>query len=814
MNIQSTKSRNSWRSPGEEDKASLTLNASGGSIRQRNTRGNSLIDRDADRPAVLLRHVYDTQGRETLNAKERLDFVPIGQGSEAYMRERRNTNSFMTYNIQKDRKRWLLTTLVGFLTGFSAFLITLGVKEMSELKFRLANLALRTNFVWGFLTLAAFNALFVCIAGALTAFVAPPAAGSGIPAVKAWLNGSKTLHLLALKTLFVKMTGAALAVSGGLYVGKEGPMVHAGSILASNVTRGRSKTLNVDTGKLRDFRNDADSREFVSCGAAAGVSAAFGAPIGGILFSLEEASSFWSARLTWRAFWASCVSTFTLNLFLTGYLSGWKEFGNFNVPGLITFNVSDSAGYEIWQLPAFVILGLIGGLLGSLFSALNVRLTRWRRVNVPKTSPKKRLVEVMSAVVLTTVLCGLLPVIYGECYPVGDFQKITDGTLQEVPQIGQFTCEKDHYNPLAVLLWNPQEASIQFILSRHTSGFFHPGQIIVTMVVIFICSCYTYGTAVPSGLFVPLILVGAQYGRLMGMSLKYLWPDQDIDNGTFALLGAASMLGGTVRMTISLTVIVLEITNDIKFLLPIMMVIMTSKSVGDRINMALYDAHIGLSYTPMLEPECPSFIPVFAQARDVMSAPVVSVRAETMTVEDILRLLNSCRHNGFPVVGGVGGQYAGMILRHQLLVLIQEKIWLDHNLTLPTSIFSNDRHFRDQYKPTASDFDLDERDLASKLNLSAYMTPSALVVAPSYPLTSTYMLFRSLGLRHLCIVDEKKQIPVGMITTKCLLEEDLEHKFHHFELSDEDFEARLKQFHQPSSRQSETTAGRSNASRV
>lgn len=124
------------------------------------------------------------------------------------------------------------------------------------------------------------NMCLVSIGSCLVTYIAPEAAGSGIPIVKCYLNGIKVPRIVRLTTLVVKMCGVILSVVGGLVGGKEGPMVHAGSVVAAGISQGKSEYFRRDCNVLKYFRNDKEKRDFVVGGASAGVAAAFGAPLG------------------------------------------------------------------------------------------------------------------------------------------------------------------------------------------------------------------------------------------------------------------------------------------------------------------------------------------------------------------------------------------------------------------------------------------------------------------------------------------------------------------------------------------------------
>ena len=96
----------------------------------------------------------------------------------------------------------------------------------------------RAHSVLPVLAWTGINFVLVFVAAFLCAFFAPVAAGSGIPQIKCFLNGVKVPKVIRLRTYVVKTVGIILAVVGGLACGKEGPMVHAGAVIAAGISQG------------------------------------------------------------------------------------------------------------------------------------------------------------------------------------------------------------------------------------------------------------------------------------------------------------------------------------------------------------------------------------------------------------------------------------------------------------------------------------------------------------------------------------------------------------------------------------------------
>merc|ERR1719182_717158 len=164
---------------------------------------------------------------------------------------------------------------------------------------------------------------------------------------------------------------------------------------------------------------------------------------------------------------------------------------------------------------------------------------------------------------------------------------------------------------------------------------YSPAALMTFFCFFFILAVITYGISVPSGLFVPSILCGAAYGRLVGMLMTGITGNTEIKEGTYALLGAASFIAGAMRMTVSMCVIILEL--------------LVSKATADLTGiLPIYDLHIHIKKIPLLEHSAEKYFRHLT-ASDAKSKKCVQF-GRVEKVGFILDVLKSSVHNGFPVI--------------------------------------------------------------------------------------------------------------------------------------------------------------------
>lgn len=701
---------------------------------------------------------------QTVSSKyESLDYdVPENQ---LYIEEYKASTSRQYFRI--NISRWIVMLLTGIMTGLVAVCIDICILEMSTLKYNCLKhyfhvfIYQPSKILIPFCLWISIDMAMVAVAAILVSYGEPVAAGSGIPVIKCYLNGVKIPHVVRLKTLVVKAVGVVFAVAGGLAVGKEGPMIHSGAVLAAGISQGRSILFRRDFQLFETFRTDHEKRDFVSGGAAAGVSAAFGAPVGGVLFSLEEGASFWNQNLTWRIFFASVISTFSLNCLLSIYHG---HSGELSYPGLINFGTFSDVNYSVYEIPFMLIMGLIGGLLGALFNYINQKLTVFRMRYIK--AAWKRVLEAVLIAAVTACASFNMIYYYDVCKPNG---------VNNITEPLQFFCKDGEYSVMGSLVFKLPEESIKNLF--HTPpGTYDAQVLLIFFPIYFLLATWTYGVFVPSGLFVPCILTGAAWGRLFALCLSKILPNTFvISTGLYAVIGSAAFLGGVVRMTISLTVILMEATRNITYGLPMMLVIMVAKWIGDIFNEGLYDIHIRLSRVPILGWDPPQMVEGL-NARYIMNKPVVCMNL-VENVGKVIELLKTTPHNGFPVVeplsqseesSEVFGAFRGVILRSQLIVLLKHKVFFERDKQ-PTEHKLTMKDFRDAYprfQPVRT-IRVSPLEKECFVDLQPFMNTMPHTVHEESSLSRVFHLFRALGLRHLVVVDHHNQV-VGIVTRKDL----------------------------------------------
>ncbi|KAI5416123.1 hypothetical protein KIW84_041245 [Lathyrus oleraceus] len=674
--------------------------------------------------------------------------------------------------------KWLLCLMIGVIVGFIGFCNNLAVENLAGIKFVItSNMMLQRRFLLAFVIFFASNLILTLFACIITAFIAPTAAGSGISEVKAYLNGVDAPGIFTVPTLFVKVEidvrstlagpwlarsslfirlsiiGSITAVSSSLLVGKAGPMVHTGACVASLLGQGGSKRYGITWRWLRFFKNDRDRRDLIVCGSAAGIAAAFRAPVGGVLFALEEMASWWRTSLLWRAFFTTATVAIFLRAMIDVCLSG--KCGLFGKGGLIMFDAySASISYHLADVPLVFILAIIGGLLGSLFNFMTNKVLRMYNVINEKGIICKLLLACLISIFTSCILFGLP--LFASCRPC------PPDAVEPCPTIGRsgiykkFQCPPHYYNGLASLIFNTNDDAIKNLFSMNTDNEFEFSSMLIFFIICLSLSILSCGIVAPVGMFVPIIVTGASYGRMVGILVG---KRSNLCHGLYAVLGAASLLGGSMRTTVSLCVIMLELTNNLLLLPLIMMVLLVSKSVANVFNANIYDLIMKAKGLPYLETHAEPYMRQLTVG-DVVTGPL-QVFNGIERVRNIMFILRTTTHNGFPVIDEPPGLEApvlfGIILRDHLITLLKKKTFL------PTPAANNYDVLRqfssDDFAKKGSterlkieDIHLTEEEMGMYIDLHPFTNASPYTVVETMSLAKALILFREVGLRHLLVI--------------------------------------------------------------
>lgn len=404
-------------------------------------------------------------------------------------------------------KLYLLCVAVGAITGFIVSLYRLILGHANVLRKMLVDHSVVKGpqfifIVWLIFILIGFAVDFI-------AKKYPKISGSGIPQVKGILLRQLD-YVKWFQELIAKFVSGVLGIGAGLSLGREGPSVQIGSYVAFGIS------------KIFD-RDVIEKKYLITSGASAGLAGAFGAPLSGVMFALEELHRFISSKLLICAFLASIASNFM----------GRRLFGSGTSFDLIALYPKNINPY--YQFALYIILGVIIAFLGKLFTFLLLKAQ-----DIYKTKKVSRWLKVSFIMSTSLLLCYFLPEVTG-----GGHDLVEDMVTEK--------------NTIQILL--------------------------IIFIVKLLFTVFSYATGFAGGIFLPMLVLGAVVGKIFALVLiKYFnFPPEYISH--FMILGMAGYFVAVVRAPITGAVLILEMTGNFDHLLALATVSVIAYYVTDVIGL-------------------------------------------------------------------------------------------------------------------------------------------------------------------------------------------------------------------------------------
>lgn len=471
----------------------------------------------------------------------------------------------------------------------------------------------------------------------------------------------------------------------------------------------------------------ARKREVLSAAAASGISVAFGSPIGGVLFSLEQLSYYFPDKTMWQSFVCAMTAAVVLQAF-DPYRSG----------KLVLYQVTYSTGWHGFELVPYLLLGILGGLYGGLFIKVNMMVARWKKSTNWLPGP-------VVQVALVALITGLIN--YPNTYMRAQCSDLVSNLFSE--------CSSSKL------------LDDQFGLCK--TGAASAGTIILLLlaaVVGFFLAAITFGLQLPAGIILPSMAIGALTGRAVGIIMEnwqhnhpkffpFLSCPADhpcITPGTYAIVGAAAALAGVTRMTVSIVVIMFELTGALTYVLPIMVAVMLSKWVGDAFSRrGIYESWIHLSEYPFLDNSDETPVPDVPAAQIMTRIEdLVVLTAAGHTIASLAAVLHAHPYRGFPVVSDPrDAVLLGYISRAELAYNL-------HTSTRPPRSLPPETEAFFARPPLA--------DPRTTLDLRPWMDQTPLTLPSRSRLHLAVSYFQKLGLRYVLFVD--RGALQGLLTKK------------------------------------------------
>ncbi len=432
------------------------------------------------------------------------------------------------------RAEWylvFLAAIIGTLTGFGAVGFTKGLAAFEHYVFGLSS----GNLVIGVLAIPVIGMFF---AGLLIVNFAPDAKGHGVPQViKALISRG---GVIKARVGVVKVVASILTVGSGCSAGTEGPIVQIGAVIGS-----------VGGQWLRISREHMQT--LVGCGAAAGISSVFNAPIAGVFFVLEILLRDFSLKTFTPIVVASVFSAIA-----TQRLLG---------ENVAIFTVNDAMhGYQfVWiELPSYILLGAVCGLVAVGFNKMLHKgedlYDAWK---VPA--------------LLKTVSGGLAIGLLGLGFVFAERSFFTDMLGQnEVPAF-----YGNGYSTIHLLL-NPDSYHLE---DGYKAMLLMTVVLIGLVIIKGVATTFTLASGGSGGVFAPSLFLGATTGAALGQLLEAL---SLIPNGStpasYALVGMAAVVAGATHAPLTSILILFEMTRNIYVVLPIMLAAVIATAIAQIIE--------------------------------------------------------------------------------------------------------------------------------------------------------------------------------------------------------------------------------------